>query len=325
MNNLKILEFYLRVIISTSYVFLLTSLPSIWFRDRENYRIIAESSRGYFDNIEFSFLLKEPIFITFNYILSFIFKYETIPYVFVFAIASSLIYFLNIMAKNFVLFILGVIAILVIPFLFHMQLVVLRQGLATVLLIYLILKCRKDNVFLLSSFILMFVHNSFLIFPFIFLSYFLLKKFYDNVFFVAFILSISIFSIYQISTNVLSNLGVYQLSYQNVDDVSVSGGNFILIFVVLCCFCFFVFKKNNRLHEITIILFAIYLSLYFVSPLIGRYAVTFMPLLIICLINESKVVNYLLLLTVILIYSYVSFAGAIYHNSLLVLPFWSVG
>lgn len=322
MNDKKLLSIYLKICMSVLYIFVLTTLPDHWFRDRVNYEVIAESSRGYFENLSLDILIREPIFLGLNYFLALIFDYDVIPYIFVFIIVCFLTTYLYKRSNNLLMFVLGLCAFLLIPFIFHMQLVVLRQGLATVALIYLVLNVKNDINLLILSCFLFFIHNSFIIYPFIFISYIYLKKINNNILFISSIVSLSIFLVYGVAVLLLDSFGFYQLSYQNLNEVEVGGFSFLFISLILFIYYFFVYNKNERIHELTFIFFTIYLVMYFVTPLIGRYVITFMPFLVLSLVDRSRGAHYLILIFIILVYGYVSFTGSLSENSLMVKPFW---
>ncbi|WP_213065925.1 hypothetical protein, partial [Acinetobacter stercoris] len=89
----------------------------------------------------------------------------------------------------------------------------------------------------------------------------------------------------------------------------------ILILVFLILFCL---DREDEISDLSIVFLSLYISLYYITPLIGRYMVTFLPFLILFLVKKNKLQNYILLILLILVYGYVSYSGALLQNSLLV-------
>ncbi|WP_228212372.1 EpsG family protein, partial [Acinetobacter stercoris] len=219
------------LLLSICYVALSISFPSKWFRDRENYEIIAKYSNYFFYNLGDLSFTKEPVFLFINYLLTKITLFTNVPYFYVFFITSMMMFFLYKRSDSLLLFLLGLIALFIIPFTFHMQFVVLRQGIATVLFIYAIV-CLKSNKTVLML-MLPLIHASFFFVLVLYYSYVFLKKYVSNILVISAIISIFSVVLFGVILGVAEYIGFYQLSYQDVLTIDSSGKAFVFNILIL--------------------------------------------------------------------------------------------
>ena len=122
--------------ISLIYAYAMSNLPNEIFRDRYNYIIYAINSENILDNyVGLSLFTNEPFFLLFNKFLGFMVEPEIVPKVFVFFICFSLSFFIFYKCKNILIGLMGFIALLCAPQVFHLELVILRQGAAACILL----------------------------------------------------------------------------------------------------------------------------------------------------------------------------------------------
>lgn len=306
--------------ISVLYVWLYTSLPSSWFRDRLNYEEIAKYSnelivlyQGYG-----TLIIHEPIFLFLNSFLINFFEPEIIPHIFVFIITAALCFFLIKVSKNFTLFFLGLLAFIAVPFMFHLQLVVLRQALATIIFIWGVLNIKSEKKFSFFILITPLLHASFFLILAIYFIYVFLKKYTNNKVYLSLISGLFIYLFFNFSMIVASYLNIYQLGYIKDYELEVSGRSlFLYVFIYAVMAYTLKSVKDDRLSDLTLVFLTTYIFLYLVTPLIGRYMVTFFPFIILSLVRSSRIENYIILIILIVLYSYVSYSGALIENSLL--------
>lgn len=322
-QNQLALKYFLMFSISIAYIFIYSTFPSYWFRDRVNYVEIAKNSGEMIDYhfSQYDILFHEPIFLYINKILLLFINPQYIPNFFVFFITSSLVFFLFKKANNFTLFLLGILSLIVVPFLFHMQLVVLRQALATVLFILILFYGRKEINILIFLGLLPLVHASFALIFVIYFMYVVLNRRFSNIFYLSVFISLFLFLFFNFAMLVATYLGFYQIGYIKNYELDVSGGAFVFFIFIFISLLYVCRNQRNKINDLAIIFTAIYLLLYFVTPLIGRYMVTFFPFILLSLVERSKIENYAILVVLIVIYSIVSYNGAIFENSLLISSF----
>ena len=162
------INYYIRitiiVLISIAYATILSSFSNSIFRDRDNYVIYATYSADILNNYSpSSYLFNEPLFLYYNSVLSYFFPVDIVPRVGVFFISFTLAYFILIYASSFLKVILGFLLLFFVSYTFHLQLVVLRQGIATAIFIYLVHFFWGQKKFYPLCFVLAFIHSSFFI------------------------------------------------------------------------------------------------------------------------------------------------------------------
>ncbi|MEQ4702819.1 EpsG family protein [Providencia huaxiensis] len=307
------------ILCSTLYSYILATLPNYIFRDRANYLVYAEKSNEILQQYNgISVISNEPLFLLINTVLNSIFPLEIIPNIIVFFISFTISYIILVRSKNILLGILGILCILSIAQMFHLQLVILRQGLATALLLWIVYFFWNKKYFLYLVFILAFIHSSMLLIVFFFLIDKITKKYISHkieyriivLLFISFFTSILIIPIAEL-------LSMRQA--KEYDDISnsVGGGNFILYSLILITLITQQKKifLDDGIYTATIIGISIYIGMYFISPLSGRLISTFTPFIICTLCYFNNLRSYLLLLIIISINSFI-FYSTVINNSL---------
>lgn len=307
------------VIVAIIYALLLAQIPELLFRDRDNYlRYADRPSHVFNENLKFGFLYaisNEPLFLAANYLLGLIFDPLLIPTIFAFITCFTLSFFLMKETKGFFLKIIALLYTFFIPFLFHLQLVTLRQGFAVSIFLIITMLTKDKKVWLRASFILGFVHTSFLIvFAFLFLEYILKNKDYKLKIVIYIITSVGMaLSILFIG----SLLGARQTEVYENAQTSASGLSFLLYLSLL----FLLLSRGEEYlntcpySSIAILGLTCYTSLYFTSPISGRLIATFLPFIFVSLFRTKKMLSYIYIL-IFLVLNFYIFEKAISSNSL---------
>jgi len=291
------------------YAYFLSSLSNDIFRDRGNYIVYARNfdsiGRG---NSLISSLVNEPIFLFYNELLSYIFVQETVPKVGVFIIAFTLSYFIFKYSKNILLAIFGLLLLFFVSYTFHLQLVVLRQGIATALLIWIVYLFWGKRIFYPLTFLLSFFHVSFFIVFFVLFYDYILSKYITNIKLRLFLITITTFLGSFFLLRIALGLGVRQAESSHLQINENSGGGFIL-FSFLLIFLFFRGFNNvysDRYGRVATLGLIAYLALYFTIPVSGRLIGTFLPFFYIYIVScrSSKVIFAAVIFLIVNIYLY---------------------
>lgn len=309
---------FLSVSISLIYALLLTILPNYLFRDREEYIVYATYSSSILESSNsLTLLFNEPLFLFYNKMLSYIFPSNLIPKVSVFFISFTLMYFIVIKANSFLRFLLGFFLVFFVQYTFHLQLVVLRQGIATALLMWFVYFFWGQKKFYPSCFLLPFFHSSFFIIVFVllydnFLSYFI-KGVKKRLVLIAITTSILSFILLEFARI----LGVRQASQSHLMQNDNGGGGFILFsFILLILF----FRGMNNVYKdkfgrMAILGIIVYLAFYYTVPVSGRIISSFLPFLYIYIV-ASKNWKIIILANIFLIVNLCLFYSSIVDASL---------
>lgn len=293
-NTLPSANVLLYSVIAMFYGWILSSWPNEYFRDRSNYILYA----NIFDEVtdrytSVSVFFNEPLFVFYNYILSFFFTPEQIPQIGVFFIASTFAYFILRYAHSYLMIIVGFSFLFFISYTFHLQLVVLRQGIATALLLWLTYFFFEKRYFLVLVFILSFLHSSFFIISFILIYEKSLSVFIKKVELKIIVFSSTLFLLGFFILKIANSLGVRQAEGDYLSKAEAGGGGFILFGFI---FMFLYFRgidnvEKNRFGKIALLGVISYLALYFTLPVSGRLIGTFLPFYYIYVISyfNSKV------------------------------------
>lgn len=309
------------VFFSFLYSSFLVMLPNDYFRDRVGYIVYAEESSDYFYNSSqdgfLSLFFSDPIFLKLNSFFSIFFSSDLVPKVFVFF--SGFIFFYCFMreskgglAKFFILLLL-----LLTPGFFHLQNVVLRQGLCSAILILVCVHCDDKRKWILASFILGMIHSSFfLITFFLFFEYLFttLKFKRTNAYILTSVVSIVVALSYIF---IGKYLGVRQSSSDYLAaEVSVSGFAFIMW---LSVFILILIRKktdgNYKIDDVSIMGLIIYLSMYFISPIGGRLILSFIPFFFISMVRRVNLLSFVFIIFFLAVNAYI-FRSTISENSL---------
>lgn len=296
-------------LIALIYILFLCALPNEWFRDRYNYISYAANSSEIFDSYwGVAKYFNEPLFLHLNIFLSKYISAYQIPIIFILFICSVNMFFLIKRSNNILLFFLGVCFFLFFPYLIQMQLVTLRQGLATsvFMLGYFYLK-NPIKVFIVCL-ICAFIHSIFFVISFYYLMNFIIfseKSFkFKLIFNFIFALLVSIFSIF-----ILSSLGMRQAEVYQAVEFSRGGGGFIVVGAIFLYLLFFFKEEDNKLYEFVVFGILIFLVLYFLNPIAGRLLNTISPFLVFLLVGKNTVFNVFVLSCIVLLYFILFYLG----------------
>lgn len=299
------------------YVYIYLRVPNEILRDRPNYILYASNYEFLLDErLSGSFLFNEPLFLLINQFLASFSLPETVPLIFVFINTTILMFLLIRNSSNFLLFILGLLLIIFIPYVFQSQLTALRQSLATsfFLLAFFCLKdCRK---ILFISFLCSFIHSVFFLISFFyFVNFFILKnRSFEIKILINFFIMLAISLSFILVTNIL---GMRQADVYEDIDYQKGGGSFLLFLLIF--FAFYMYKKilNTDTYLFAMVGLTIFLTGYFLTPISGRLFNSFFPFVVLLLVCRGYKVNYFILLALVFVYGFLYFNGA-YNNVLLV-------
>lgn len=315
---LQVINFLIISLVGILYIPFITLMPNDWFRDRDNYLIYANMASIIKDKYEgISLYFNEPIFLLINDKLSLYFDVEIIPHIFSFFLVFSFFVGLAYYSKNILMFFLGLILSILIPYMLQSELVVLRQGLATSIFIISFLLVKNDKIIAAVLFFLAFIHSIFFIFFIFFILNFI---FFSKIDFkvklsLNFILmaTVSIFSILLAQFFGLRQGDEYQ---QNME-VSRGGGAFLLFFFLAIYLYLFGEKKNKKLYEFSLIGLVMFLTAYFLTPISGRLFNTIIPFILFLLTSRAKLQDYLIVFIVLIVFLFLFLNGS--YNDLLVI------
>lgn len=315
-KNIKTL---INLTISIAYGLLLSSLSNNLFRDRNSYIRYAENidfikNRFQVDTIIFN----EPVFWLYNKFLLTFFSPDLIPKVGVFIIAFSIAFLILKHSKSVIHSIIGITLLFYVPFTFHLQLVVLRQGIASAMLLWAVYFLWENKLkFLIFCFFLGLLHVSFFIVFSVLLMNFVLEKFIKSPLLKISIIGVFFYSSSFILVTTARDLGVRQAQSDGLTTVNSGGGGFIL-FLFMLSILYFKGLNNvfrDKYAQVATLGIIIYLAFYFTLPVSGRIISTFMPFLYIYMVstNNLKILTASLIFLCINIYI---FKGAISGGSL---------
>lgn len=279
------------IIISILYATLLSKIPNYVFRDRENYVIYAEYSFDILKDYKpLSVLFNEPLFLYYNIYLSKFFSPDFIPKIGVFFIAFTLCYFILKYSVGFLHAVLGISLLLLVSYTFHLQLVILRQGVATAILLWLVHFFWGRKYFYPLCVFLPFFHSSFFIIVSLIFYNNLLSRYINNEKLKISIIGLTTLLSSFVILKIAENLGVRQASEEHLLVGDSSGGGFVL-FSFIFVFIYFRGLKNvynNRFGNISILGLIVYLSFYFSIPISGRIIGTFLPFMYIYIVSSKN-------------------------------------
>ncbi|HDZ33951.1 MAG TPA: hypothetical protein ENH67_13930 [Pseudoalteromonas sp.] len=255
------------------YGLLLASLPNELFRDRDNYIVYARN----FDIIAgqysaLTFFFNEPLFLFYNKLLSFLFAPELVPRVSVFFISSTAAYFILKYARNLLMIVIGFSLLFFVSYTFHLQLVVLRQGVATILFLWIVYFFWGQKSFFPLCFLLLFFHISFAIVFFVLFYEHVLNYFIKNIKLRLLFFSSTLFAVSFLMLTIAALLGVRQATSSHLMNNTNGGGGFVLFAFLL----FFLYLRglNNVCKtpygKIGLLGVIVYLVFYFTIPVSGR-------------------------------------------------------
>lgn len=315
---IQVINFLIISLVGIFYIPFITLMPNDWFRDRDNYLIYANMANVIKDKYEgISLYFNEPIFLLINEKLSSYFDVELIPHIFSFFLVFSFFIGLAYYSKSMLMFFLGLILSITIPYMIQSELVVLRQGVATGIFIISFLLTKNNKILASILFFLAFIHSIFFIFFIFFvLNFIVFSKLEFRVkLFINFVLmaGISIFSILLAQFFGLRQGDEYQ---QNME-VSRGGGAFLLFLIVFIYLYLFDDEKNKKLYEFSLIGLVMFLTAYFLTPISGRLFNTIIPFVIFLLVSRTKLQDYLVVSFISIVFLILFINGS--YNDLLVI------
>lgn len=283
-------------LLAVSYSYFLSSFPNELFRDRDNYIIYAILSNELGEKYStLSYFFNEPLFLYYNEVLSNFFLPDVVPKVGVFFVSFTLAYFILKYASDFFVVLLGFLLLFFVSYTFHLQLVVLRQGIATALLIWFVyFFWDNKKVFYFLCFLLPFLHVSFFIVSSLLLYDYILSRLIRDVKLRILLITVTVFLASFMMLGVASSLGVRQAGEEHLEVNENGGGGFVLFSFILI-FLFFRGLNNvyrDKYGRIAILGLIAYLAFYFTLPISGRLIGTFLPFFYIYVVscNNLKVV-----------------------------------
>lgn len=319
MRIFKFLNNIFVIVVAVIYGGFLAKLPSFFFKDRENYinnYILNNDLR--LEDITASpllFLFNEPFFLYFIRLVNFLKDPILIISFVVFVINLLLTFIVFKICKNSVKSIILLILLFFNIQFFALQLVTLRQGLGTMLFLFIIFYVKKEKLMLVLIALLGLFHNSFYIVVAFLSFYYVLDK-RTSLKFNSKILLVFIAAVFfNLFVLALSNLLGTKQDYSNIKNV-VSGLMFIVWFLL---FIYLMYVKNdytNNKHYqsfyiISLIGLIIYLTSYFISPVGGRLIGTFIPFIYLCLLYKPNLRDIVVSFTFFGLQFYVFLSGGV--------------
>lgn len=281
--------------IAAVYAYIFSLFSNDFFRDRGNYVAYASNYQEIFLKYD-SLLVKafnEPLFLFLNYFSSYFFAPEDVPKFFVFVVSFSVAYFLLKGARNIVMLLLAAMMLVFVAQLFHLQLVTLRQGLGVSLIIWSVIFFKRDVPIAACIFFAGFIHSSFFI---VFVIYMVdvvvseggrFKRYYFRLLSQLVVaIAIALGFVY-----VAQALGARQAEADHLTGgVNVGGGALVLWALV---FFFFLTESRQRFYSSQNVRLAYiglisYLSMYLISPLAGRFIISFLPFILFALVSRFR-------------------------------------
>lgn len=307
------------VIISLLYAYFLSSLPNEYFRDRTSYIRYALYSHEILQQYDgYTYLVNEPLFLLFNFIFSGISNFELVPKIYVFFISFTIFYLIVRNSNNIVSGLLACLLLFFIPFTFHLQLVVLRQGIATALLLWSThFFWENKKVFYTICFLLSFFHISFIIIFLILITDYILSLYIKNIKIKLLANSLILFVSSSVMLGLAKSLGVRQAQSDHLLQNNNGFGGFVLF---LFLFIFLYFRGlnntyNDRYGRISLIGILAYLSFYYTIPVSGRLISSILPFALIYLASSNNL-KIIFSFFILLLVSFIIFVSSISGGSL---------
>ncbi|MFU1858149.1 EpsG family protein [Sphingobacterium sp. NGMCC 1.201703] len=309
------------LMLSAMYANWLWDLPHSIFRDRDNYLIYASTPSLLIAQVfsSKSFLFKEPLFLLLNqgFLLLFGDPVRTIN-TFVFFITFATAFFSFFRTRSFLLGVVVLFFLFIQTQYLGMQLVTIRQGIGTALLLFLFPVIQKKYLIFLLFFICSLIHNSFYIITLFYIVYWILN---EKLKIKSFAKKISIFTgfgflffsvFFTISKSIETKQNLQSLEESGA---SGSGGAFLMWAIILGYLLIFKRSTNKtdtsqRIFDLAIIGLVIYLTGYFLTPIVGRMIGIVIPFIAISLTERFRVRDLFFFGFVLAINFYLYFNGA---------------
>lgn len=314
----KVIYFLLSFALTSLYIYISISLPHEFFRDRDVYFVYASNSQELYDFYDgITVYFNEPLFLKINILLNNFFTPSNVVYIFLFFCVLGISILLYKYSKNIFMFFLGLVFIVVCNYAFHAQFVVLRQTIATVILLYALTYLKNIKIVIAISFLCSFIHVSFFLITALLILYEMLSRFSTNIKSLVIIIFSAIMGIF--ITVVGKYLGIRQASEDHiVSGVNVGGGAFLCFSLILLYFLFLfkVDENSRRIYDFSILGLSIFIGLYFINPAAGRLMSTFILSIVFLLCSKFNIINSILIFLLLIVFIYLDMQGTITGMSL---------
>lgn len=312
---MKFIGFFYKFFISFFIIFLIIKLPNDLLWDRDNYLYYAEYSDRIIENYNdiYSLIFNDYLFLKLNYFLSFFISPSSIVNFFVIFSLGVLFFLLSKYSINILTFTFGVILSLLITPILHLEVIAIRQALATsiVLLGFYFFNDFKKMIFVF--FIASLVHSAFFLFLFLFLlDNFLFSKFKFNK---RLILNSSVIFVIAFSYLIIASiLGFRQVELYSSYDGAVGGGSFLI-----ACFVFlYLYFYGDTIHKLLYFFvlqgFLLFIIFYFFAnaSVSARLLESIYPAFLLILVHKFRDKEVLIITVLTLAYGFVWYNGGVY-------------
>lgn len=321
----KTIYLMLSSFLSFIYIYVYINIPNEYLRDRSNYILYAKDTDYFLTRYDgFDVFFNEPLFLYLNKFLSNYFDYDNIPIIFVFFNTFIMVFLLLKYSKNLTFFVLGLIFIVVFPYIFQAQVIALRQSLATSLFLISFFYLKDHRKVLVTLAFCSFIHSVFFLITFFyFINFFIFNKFSLNKkiilnFFLMLLISFLFFIL-------LKFFGLRQADEygeNTANALKVGGGAFL----IMCLLFVGLYRQKNKLasdlYTFVIIGLVFFIVGYFINPITGRLFNTFAPFLMILLVSRDTKINFFLLVFLCIVYGLLFFNGE--YNSVFLIQYNSI-
>lgn len=303
-------------ILALVIIFFIVSLPSDLLWDRDNYLNYAANSEEILKTYD-SFtklIFNDYFFLKLNYFLSIYMSSEKIVLFLLISCLALNFYLISRHALNSFMFTIGIIlSILIVPIL-HLEVVAIRQFLATVIALLALSFSSKKNKVALCFFVASLIHSSFFIFLFLFvIDNFIFEKFSKNK---RFILNLSVILVLAFSyIFVGSYLGFRQIELYSSYDGAVGGGSLIVVILLLVyLFIYYGHIKYDLMYNFVVQGFLLFLIFYIFanSSISARLLESILPAFILLLVAKFRRIEVIVIFIIFLAYSFVWIKGGQY-------------
>lgn len=312
---MSIISSMFKLIFSIILVYLVLLLPNNLLWDRNNYLYYAEFSDKIIDSYDTlkDLIFNDYLFLKLNQFLAIFFEPENIVNSFVVISLGGLCFLISRSAVNFLTFLIGLVFVVLVTPVLHLEVIAIRQALATTLVLFglFYIKDFKNLVFimLLASLI----HSAFFLFLFIFVV--------DNVFLEKFnfrkriILNTTMILCIALSYLVVADfLGMRQAELYASYDGAVGGGTFLIAIFIFIYLYFYGNFDLKYLYFFTLQGFLLFLIFYFFAnaSVSARLLESVMPAFLILLVNKFRSNEVAIIFLIFLAYGYVWLTGGQY-------------
>ena len=312
---MSIISSMFKLIFSIILVYLVLLLPNNLLWDRNNYLYYAEFSDKIIDSYDTlkDLIFNDYLFLKLNQFLAIFFEPENIVNSFVVISLGGLCFLISRSSVNFLTFLIGLVFVVLVTPVLHLEVIAIRQALATTLVLFglFYIKDFKNLVFimLLASLI----HSAFFLFLFLFVV--------DNVFLEKFnfrkriILNTTMILCIALSYLVVADfLGMRQAELYASYDGAVGGGTFLIAIFIFIYLYFYGNFDLKYLYFFTLQGFLLFLIFYFFAnaSVSARLLESVMPAFLILLVNKFRSNEVAIIFLIFLAYGYVWLTGGQY-------------